>query len=216
MGLRFVHGLFSLCGTNMRTVAYSQYFSFSLRPLWARCRVTFWASRAPGSLSQGATWWGNAALLGTTNVQGRKRETCCSFISALCKPALMRSSAERLFELLLNEHGHIFPLSVPCTPGCTVDKAAVFWQLGGDALSVCTCRTLMETCHPSPSLGSGCLCSSYWGHWLVVLVAMQKAVMLGTDHRAGRHLLSILKKLLYQSCSLLCCSVPNLFLPMLF
>lgn len=55
--------------------------------------------------------WGPPML----NVQG-KRETCCSFIWALCKPALMRPLSERCFELFPDEHGHIFPLSSPRTP----------------------------------------------------------------------------------------------------
>lgn len=90
-------------------------------------------------------------------------------------------SAERPFEPLLNEYGHIFPLFSSC-PCCSVDKAAVFWQLGGDALSVCTYRALVEIRHPSPLLGFS------WAHRRVLLVAMQSAAMSDAALRPGSQL----------------------------
>lgn len=128
------------CATNTSTAAHSQYFSFSLCTPSTRCTMTFRASRASRGMSARSHMTGKYRSPGDhrcINVQG-KRETCCSFILALCKPALMRPSAERRFKLLPNERGHIFLLSFPRAPCCAVDKGAVFWQLGGDALSVCT------------------------------------------------------------------------------
>uniref|UniRef100_A0A8C0B2C5 Uncharacterized protein n=1 Tax=Buteo japonicus TaxID=224669 RepID=A0A8C0B2C5_9AVES len=167
------------CATNTRTVAHSQYFSFSLCTPSARCAVTFQASRASRDMSVRSHMMGKYRSPGDCRYKMR-------------------------FELLPNDHGHIFPLSFPRARCCTVDKAAVFWQLGGDALSVCIYRTLMEMCHPSPLPGFSLpLCSLRWGHQLVLSVAMQRATVLGTDHRPGRHLQSKRKKPLHQPCLML-------------
>lgn len=98
--------------------------------------------------------------------RGRGHFTCCSFMLALYISAPMSHlswevlSCDRLavviFSLSLSSHA--------------VDKVAVFWQLGGNALSVCTYRTLMEMCHPSTSLGLTCICSLCNISWFLIAV----------------------------------------------
>ena len=80
------------CATNIRTAAHSQYFSFSLVLTIGQVRsdlpgeqgITRHVSEEPCDgeiqVSWGRPMW---------NVQG-KGETCCSFIVALRRPALMR------------------------------------------------------------------------------------------------------------------------------